>query len=53
MHAIFKQDTRLGRLHTKLGKDKLVLLRFDGTDYINNLFEKSLVYMTKMPRIWL
>ncbi|MEP4197200.1 MAG: type VI secretion system tip protein TssI/VgrG [Aliishimia sp.] len=39
MNAIFKQDSRLGKLHTKLGKDKLVLLRFDGTDHVNALFE--------------
>ncbi len=39
MNAIFKQDNRLGRLTTVLGKDHLVLLRFEGSDYVNDLFE--------------
>ncbi|MFG5380942.1 type VI secretion system Vgr family protein [Yoonia sp. R2-816] len=39
MNAPFKQDARLGRLTTALGRDVLVLLRFDGTDYVNGLFE--------------
>lgn len=29
----------MGRLHTALGKDILVLLRFTGTDYVDELFE--------------
>ncbi|RJE82573.1 type VI secretion system Vgr family protein [Paracoccus onubensis] len=39
MNAPFKQTERLGRLATELGEDVLVLLRFDGTDYLNELFE--------------
>ena len=39
MNAPFKQLERLGRLDTALGQDVLVLLRFDGTDYLNELFE--------------
>lgn len=39
MNAPFKQSERLGRLSTELGEDVLVLLRFDGTDYLNDLFE--------------
>src|SRR5690606_19727853 len=39
MNAPFKQFERLGRLSTELGEDVLVLLRFDGTDYLNELFE--------------
>ena len=39
MNAPFKQFERLGRLNTELGDDVLVLLRFDGTDYLNDLFE--------------
>ena len=38
MNAIFTQDNRLGRLTTQLGKDALVLLRFDGQDFVNDLF---------------
>ncbi|MDO5641199.1 MAG: type VI secretion system tip protein TssI/VgrG, partial [Paracoccus sp. (in: a-proteobacteria)] len=39
MNAIFKQAERLGRLTTSLGEDVLSLLRFDGTDHLNDLFE--------------
>ena len=39
MNAPFKQTDRLGRLTTALGPDALVLLRFDGGDYMNELFE--------------
>lgn len=33
------QDTRFGRLTTDLGKDVLVLLRFDGREHMNGLFD--------------
>ncbi|MDO5606580.1 MAG: hypothetical protein Q4G25_15615, partial [Paracoccus sp. (in: a-proteobacteria)] len=39
MNAPFKQAGRLGRLTTALGPDALALLRFDGTDNLNDLFE--------------
>lgn len=39
MSTVFNQDNRLGRLHTDLGKDALVLMRFTGSDYMNDLFE--------------
>ena len=39
MAAINSQDTRLGRLHTPLGEDKLVLLELSGTESVNELFE--------------
>ena len=39
MNAPFKQAERLGRLTTSLGADVLALLRFDGTDHLNDLFE--------------
>ena len=39
MNAPFKQVERLGRLTTALGADVLALLRFDGTDHLNDLFE--------------
>ena len=39
MNAPFKQAERLGRLTTDLGPDVLVLLRFDGSDHLNELFE--------------
>lgn len=39
MNAPFKQSERLGRLTTALGDDVLSLMRFDGSDYLNDLFE--------------
>ena len=39
MNAPFKQAERLGRLTTGLGPDVLVLLRFEGDDHLNDLFE--------------
>ncbi|RCW87060.1 type VI secretion system Vgr family protein [Paracoccus lutimaris] len=39
MNAPFSQVDRLGRLTTVLGEDALVLLRFDGSDHVNALFE--------------
>ncbi len=39
MNAPLRQSDRLSRLTTALGRDTLVLLRFDGTDHLNDLFE--------------
>ncbi|MDQ7774546.1 type VI secretion system Vgr family protein [Paracoccus aminovorans] len=39
MNIPFKQAGRLGRLTTALGADELVLLRLDGSDHVNELFE--------------
>ena len=39
MNAPLKQSDRLGRLTTVLGVDVLSLLRFDGDEHLNNLFE--------------
>ncbi|QFQ89133.1 type VI secretion system tip protein VgrG [Paracoccus kondratievae] len=39
MNAPLRQTERLGRLTTALGADMLALLRFDGTDHLNDLFE--------------
>jgi len=36
---VFVQDARLGRLTTVLGSDALVLLRFDGNEALNELFD--------------
>ena len=33
------QDNRIGRLHTPLAKDDLVLLRLSGSDGVNELFD--------------
>lgn len=39
MTAPLRQSERLGRLTTTLGPDTLALLRFDGSDHLNDLFE--------------
>lgn len=39
MNSTLKQSGRLGKLTTNLGGDKLSLLRFDGEDHLNQLFE--------------
>ncbi len=39
MNMRFGQTERLGRLTTNLGSNVLSLLRFDGTDRLNDLFE--------------
>lgn len=39
MNSPFRQDTRRAQLSTALGPDVLVLLRFSGTDRLNDLFE--------------
>ena len=40
MTVPFSQTERLGRLTTDLGPDTLALLRFDGTDHLNDLFAR-------------
>ena len=39
MNRIFRQDERLGRLTTVMGPNLLVLMRFNGSDQVNGLFE--------------
>lgn len=51
MNAPFKQDARLGRLSTALGKDFLVLMRFDGTDAVNDLFEYRVDALSTAPNV--
>ena len=41
MNAVFKQDSRIGKLHTAVGKDVLVLQAFDGVDFVDDLFAYS------------
>ncbi len=47
----FKQTHRLGKLHTSLGSDVLVLLRFNGTDQINGLFAYAVEALSVDPTI--
>ncbi len=51
MNAPFSQQDRLGQLHTVLGPDQLVLLRFNGVDYINELFEYQIEALSIEPDI--
>src|SRR3954462_634820 len=39
MNVQLTQDTRIGEFRTPLGKDKLVLTQFDGTEGLSELFE--------------
>ncbi|MCK0122405.1 type VI secretion system tip protein VgrG [Loktanella sp. F6476L] len=39
MASDFLQDGRMGILKTELGENELVLLRFNGEEHVNNLFE--------------
>jgi type VI secretion system secreted protein VgrG len=39
MNSTLKQDTRIAQLTTPLGKDVLVLVRFDATEALSELFE--------------
>ena len=39
--SAFMQDARLGRLFTNLGSETLALIRFEGTDALNGLFDYS------------
>lgn len=45
------QQGRIGVLHTPLGPDELALLRFDGTDGINELFEYRVEALSDDPNI--
>ncbi len=39
MNKAFSQAARMGRLSTELGQDVLVLMRFEGTERMNDLFD--------------
>jgi type VI secretion system secreted protein VgrG len=47
----FKQANRLGKLSTVMGADEIVLLRFEGTDYINDLFTWRVEALSMDPDI--
>ena len=49
MNAPLRQSERLGRLTTALGPDTLALLRFDGTDHLNDLFEYRIEALATRP----
>ena len=51
MNAPFSQADRIGRFHTDLGKDALVLLRFTGTDAMNALFHYRVEALSTDPDV--
>jgi type VI secretion system secreted protein VgrG len=51
MSADFSQQNRLGKLTTVLGPDTLVLLRFEGSDRVNGLFEYQVEALSTVPNI--
>ncbi len=51
MSVSFTQEARLGQLHTDLGPDVLVLLRFSGADFVNGLFEYRVEAMSTRPDV--
>ena len=51
MNSPFSQAARLGKLHTDLGTDKLVLLRFSGTDHVNDLYEYRVEALSNDPKV--
>ena len=51
MNSPFRQDTRRGRLGSVLGTDTLVLLRFSGTDKVNELFDYSVEALSSEPSL--
>lgn len=48
---IFKQAKRLAQLSTVLGADVLVLLRFEGTDHMNDLFNYKVEALSTDPNV--
>jgi type VI secretion system secreted protein VgrG len=46
-----KQDERVGSFNTPLGKDELVLVRFDGTEGLSELFEFRIEALSETPDI--
>ncbi len=51
MDSSFLQSERLGKLTTTLGEEALVLLRFNGAEYLNNLFEFHVEALSENPDI--
>jgi type VI secretion system secreted protein VgrG len=51
LNNVFKQAKRLGKLTTALGDDVLVLLRFEGTDHVNDLFAWRVEALSTDPDI--
>ena len=49
MNVSFAQEARLGKLHTELGPDVLVLLRFTGADFVDGLFDYTVHALSTQP----
>nr|MCU0912768.1 contractile injection system protein, VgrG/Pvc8 family [Paracoccaceae bacterium] len=51
MNDVFRQQERLGRLTTVLGPDVLVLLRLEGADCLNGLFDYQVEALSTRPHL--
>lgn len=51
MNIPFSQTDRMGRLSTELGKDVLVLMRFEGSERLNGLFDWHVTCLAATPDI--
>lgn len=51
MTSSYRQDTRIGELKTPLGKDTLVLARFDGVEGVSELFEYRIEALSETENI--
>lgn len=51
MNLEFKQVQRVGKLHTAIGPDVLVLQRFDGHDKVDSLFDYTVEALSIDPNI--
>jgi type VI secretion system secreted protein VgrG len=49
MGNALKQDSRVGEFSTPLGKDELVLVRFDGSEGLSELFEYRFECLSEKP----
>ena len=49
MNKRLTQDNRIGAFNTPLGKDELVLVRFDGTEGLSELFEFRIEALSEKP----
>ncbi len=51
MNSPFSQSARMGRLSTRLGRDVLVLTRFEGSERLNDLFDWHVSCIAATPDI--
>ena len=52
MASSYTQDKRIGKLETPLGKDKLALLAFEGSEGMSEVFEFRVEAVSRTRRSW-